>query len=77
MELRRRQEDKTVTGMLNLYDEVHSHLNLYDEVTVLWPFNHTYDGCYKIVDIVHDGETVVAYLVDEIGAFDHIYLQKV
>lgn len=56
-----------VTGMLNIADEVE----------VLYPFNHTYNGRYEIVEIVQDGDVIVAYVVDEIGAFDHIYLQKV
>lgn len=56
-----------VTGMLNIHDEV----------IVLYPFNHTFNGRYKIVDFVHDNDVIVAYVVDEIGAFDHIYLQKV
>jgi hypothetical protein len=45
-------------------------------VEVLAPFDHTFGGVYEITELVIDGGETVAYILDDIGAFDAQYLKK-
>lgn len=54
-----------------------STFSMSELVEVLAPFDHTFGGVYEITELVIDGGETVAYILDDIGAFDAQYLKKV
>jgi hypothetical protein len=48
----------------------------FDEVRVLYPFAHTFDGVYAITDTVSVGDDIVAYALGDHGAFDPQFLAR-
>lgn len=51
-------------------------MNINDKVTITAPFHDTYPDSYSIIEIVNYEDGQVAYVLNDIGAFDIKYLEK-